>query len=998
MPYFAEIADYLSEALIAIDKQHIVIGWNVAAERIYGWKASEVMGKPLDDFLQTNYQNITEDQTRQTGTWSGEMTQARKDGTRIPVLSSVSVINNEQGTPIGFISINRDISEQKWVEANQRENQSILATAEEVAQIGSWKWDLRTQKVTWSEQMFHLFGVEPKGFDGDVNHVISERIHPEDVARVQESNRKVLEEDTPSPLSYRIVLPDGAERTVWAQGKLFRDEAGHPLSLTGYVQDITERVRAEKQIIQMKRLYATLRQVNQTIVRVKNHDELYQSICDMTVQFGKFSLAWIGLLDDASGEVRPVAASGFNLAQWPFGVVNIREGEFKDGLVARSIRTSKVVTSDDLGSDNRTKAVQKQFIKHGYHSSAAVPFRLMGKTIGILSLTSRELGLFKADEEVRLLDEMGLDISFALDTMETEAERKQTDKALRQSEQKFSALFEKSVFATSLSRLPDGVMVDVNEAFERTFGYTKQEVIGRTSLELGINPDAKGRAQILAELKEHGSVRNQEMTLKTKSNEVRVFSVNVDLVGIDDQKYILNTTQDITQRKQAEEQVLAGKAKMDTALNSMTDAVFISDTEGRFINFNEAFATFHKFKNKDECAKTLSEYPEFLEVFTANGELAALDQWVVSRALRGEMGVNVEYSLRRKDTGETWVGSYSFAPIRDKDGAITGSVVVGRDITESKLAEQNLRKSEERYRLISENAADVIWVLDPTAGKFTYVSPSVEKLRGYTPAEVMAQPISEALTPESLKWVSESIATNLRDFLARGSGTESFVTKVDQPRKDGSIVHTEVTTTYLFNQEGQVEVIGVSRDITERKRAEEALKHSEERYRHTLDDMLEGCQIIDFDWRYVYVNDAAIKQGHQTREALINHTMMEAYPGIESSEMFGVLRDCIKNRVVRQMENVFVYPDGAIGYFELSFQPVAEGAFILSIDITKRKQAEFEAQRRTEDLILINTLNDAVNRGEDLDGIAEVFTREARNVFACQGCSHLSAQSRCEIY
>jgi putative nucleotidyltransferase with HDIG domain len=127
-------------------------------------------------------------------------------------------------------------------------------------------------------------------------------------------------------------------------------------------------------------------------------------------------------------------------------------------------------------------------------------------------------------------------------------------------------------------------------------------------------------------------------------------------------------------------------------LASTTDAVFISDNEGRFIEFNEAFATFHKFANKDDCAKTLAEYPEFLDVLLPNGELAPLEQWAVPRALRGETATHAVYTLRRKDTGETWVGSYSFAPMRDKDGVIIGAVVAGRDITPQKRAEAKIAK------------------------------------------------------------------------------------------------------------------------------------------------------------------------------------------------------------------------------------------------------------------------------------------------------------------
>ena len=147
-----------------------------------------------------------------------------------------------------------------------------------------------------------------------------------------------------------------------------------------------------------------------------------------------------------------------------------------------------------------------------------------------------------------------------------------------------------------------------------------------------------------------------------------------------------------------EEQALwMNQEKLDVAMASMTDAVFISDGKGQFLQFNDAFATFHKFADKTTCARALTEYPEFLEVSMADGQLAPLEMWAVPRALRGETAANEEYRLRRKDTGETWIGSYTFGPIRDPGGAIIGSVVVGRDITEQKRAQEALRKSETLY-------------------------------------------------------------------------------------------------------------------------------------------------------------------------------------------------------------------------------------------------------------------------------------------------------------
>ena len=130
--------------------------------------------------------------------------------------------------------------------------------------------------------------------------------------------------------------------------------------------------------------------------------------------------------------------------------------------------------------------------------------------------------------------------------------------------------------------------------------------------------------------------------------------------------------------------------------------------------------------------------------------------------------------------------------------------------------------------------------------------------------------------------------------------------------------------------------------------ANESLRESERLHRDVLDHMLEGAQIIGFDWRYLYVNETVARQGHQTREGLIGHTMMEVYPGIENTDLFVVLRQCMQERTAHQMHNEFVYPDGDRGWFELSIQPIPEGLFILSYDITARKLAEEKFQLAVE--------------------------------------------------
>jgi PAS domain S-box-containing protein len=118
----------------------------------------------------------------------------------------------------------------------------------------------------------------------------------------------------------------------------------------------------------------------------------------------------------------------------------------------------------------------------------------------------------------------------------------------------------------------------------------------------------------------------------------------------------------------------------------------------------------------------------------------------------------------------------------------------------------------------------------------------------------------------------------------------------------------------------------------------------------TLDDLLEGCQIIGFDWRYIYLNNAADSHNRRPKEELLGQRYMDMWPGIEQTNVFGVIRDCLEKRVPTRFENEFTYPDGDVRWFDLSIQPVPQGVFIHSIDITKRKKAEKLLIKQTERL------------------------------------------------
>ncbi|MBL8088829.1 MAG: CHASE3 domain-containing protein [Anaerolineales bacterium] len=150
-----------------------------------------------------------------------------------------------------------------------------------------------------------------------------------------------------------------------------------------------------------------------------------------------------------------------------------------------------------------------------------------------------------------------------------------------------------------------------------------------------------------------------------------------------------------------------------------------------------------------------------------------------------------------------------------------------------------------------------------------------------------------------------------------------------------------------------------------KERSDELIEVSQ-KYVRVLDTMLEGCQIIGFDWRYLYVNDVVANQGHVTKDELLGRTMMEVYPGIDETPLFDTLRNCMKERTPARIENHFIYPDGQSGWFELSIEPVAEGLFILSVDITERKRNEEAMQQQLYRLKSLRAIDLAILGTTDL--------------------------------
>jgi len=349
-----------------------------------------------------------------------------------------------------------------------------------------------------------------------------------------------------------------------------------------------------------------------------------------------------------------------------------------------------------------------------------------------------------------------------------------------------------------------------NRACEQLTGYSFEEVKGRNLIDLLIMPEE--RATTTAEF--HNLCAGQfpntyENHWVTRQGNPRVIMwSNTALLDTNGEvEYVIGTGTDVTDRKRSEEALRESRATLDSALASMSDAVFITDGNGRFIEFNDAFVSLHRFRNRDECYKVFSEYADFLEVFLPNGELAPLDMWAVPRALRGETVANAEFTLRRKDTGETWAGTYSFSPIRNNEGVIVGSVTVGRDITERK---RDTEKIAEQAALL-DKARDAILVRD-LEGNILFWNDGAERVYGWTRGEAVGRNVGELFYGDPSMF-EEVNAETIRQGEWHG--------EVQHLTKDKGEITVEARWTLIRDNEGNPKsILAINTDITEKKKIE----------------------------------------------------------------------------------------------------------------------------------------------------------------------------------
>jgi len=350
-----------------------------------------------------------------------------------------------------------------------------------------------------------------------------------------------------------LQLPDG---THWFELSVARKASQTDTAASFIVlsHDITDRKQAELKVERLSKLYAALSQCNQAIVRCQNESELFPVLCRDVIHFGGMKMAWIGVVND-QGHIEPVASYGVGteyLEELNVSVdANLPQGQGPSGIAARE---DKPFWCQDFQHDPATAHWHARGAQFGWGSSAALPLHRKGKVIGLFSVYSSDANAF--DEAAQnLLIEMAMDISFALDRFVDEAERLTTLAALSESEERYRTAFRTSPDAINITRVSDGLYLDVNQGFERMSGWTHSESVGRTATELGIWSNVADRQRLVDNLKRGGRCANLEADFVRKDGSIFNGLMSAEKVRFNDVDCLLSVTRDITEKKQAEERI-----------------------------------------------------------------------------------------------------------------------------------------------------------------------------------------------------------------------------------------------------------------------------------------------------------------------------------------------------------------------------------------------------------------------------------------------------------
>ncbi|MBK7141966.1 MAG: PAS domain S-box protein [bacterium] len=511
--------------------------------------------------------------------------------------------------------------------------------------------------------------------------------------------------------------------------------------------------------------------------------------------------------------------------------------------------------------------------------------------------------------------------------------------AEQEAQQRFESLFRNNPALMAVSDTKDRKFIDVNDAFLKTIGYTREEVIGRNGDELNLFADPEQQQQAGRQLWETGRIAEIELRIRRKNGEILHGLFTGEMIISQGKQYFLTVMVDITEHRKATEALRESRELLNSVLHSIPARVFWKDRNGIYLGCNELFALDAGLRSPEEIVGK----DDHAMVWRDQAELYCADDRAVIESGVAKMLIEEPQTT---PTGELIHLLTSKTPLRNSSGEIVGVLGTYLDITDRRSADHAL-KVRESYCSIIENQPGLVWLKD-TESRFLAVNKSFaascgkaeqQDLVGLTDLDIWPKELAEQYRHDDAE-VIRTGQSKIVEELVRDRGEDRWFETFKTPVLDdnGRIIGTT----------------GYARDITERKQAEEALRKSEERYHQLFNSVLEGIVTVDPNYVIEYYNPsfAQVFESVQTDE-LIGRNLLDLTP----EDQHEVVRAQAQNRKMgpqSQYELDIITLNGRRKKLLASVSPRMDdqgnylGAFGTVIDITEMKrlqQLESRAQR-----------------------------------------------------
>ena len=870
----AQLVQLSHDAIFVRRFDGVIESWNRGAQELYGFSREEAIGRNSHELLSTSFpQPLAEIEVelRVGGRWAGELQQRTKDGRLVIVLANKQYARGDDGIE-RVLEANRDITERTFADRALRESEERLRLFIEHAPASLAMFDRQMRYLSASKRWLTDYRLGERDLRGASHY----EILPEISDAWKQIHRRALSGEVVRAKSDRFVRADGTVQWLRWEVRPWHEATGGVGGIIIFSEDITEITLAAE--------------------KVRESEQKYSAIYD----HAPFAIA---LLKEADGTLVTVNDAwekmfGYNHSQ-AIGKTSIELGlaSDPDGRARMYLEIQRTGSVRDWELEYTTQSGQ------------------------------RRLGSFSFDR-IDLAGE-----KYRLGTAIDITERKRAEEGLRISEEKFAKAFHGSTSAMAITRLRDGLFVDVNERWQEVTGFARQKALGQTSSQLNIWKCKEERERFIRDLEGQGMVRNGEFRFLAEGGREWTALVSSQVSTLQGEPVVVSSIIDITERKRAEEALRESEQRFRLALRNSPVSLAAQDADLKYIwGYNQ------KTARPEQIVGLRDE-----DIFGPEGakHIAEIKRRVLDLGIEHREQMWLDGPAGRIFLDACW------EPMRDEAGRVTGVASATVDLTQLRLADEALR----RFELVVQQSRDIILFMNRNDGRIIEVNPAAAAAYGYSRDELLGLSIHDLRASDTQTFLPEQ----MEQANAKGVLFETM-----HRRKDGSEFPVEVSSRGT-EVGGARTLVSVVRDITERRRAEaterEQRQLAERRAAELdaiLDSLTEPLVVSDSAGNLVRVNPAfrrmiGAPENWQGLDigARVRQVRLETADGepVDAAQTPGAR--ALAGETVHGVLQRLPRPDGSILHLSTSSAPIRTaagvmGAVVVFSDMTARVRAEQE--------------------------------------------------------